>query len=398
MPDLVNVHTRLPLVLTLLLLLLSACESGPEAAPVEEPSPGRLVVIGGGLSSENEAVYRAVLEGRDGEGPVCVVPTAGASPERSMESAVESLEQWGGPGAARGIFISTENPESARDPEVARELRDCGGFYFTGGVQSRIVDVFRPDGQDTPAYNALMDRFADGAVVAGSSAGAAMMSHPMIAGGGSEEAFVEGLDGGVQLADGMDFLPDLLVDQHFLARGRIGRLMVAVLDGSGYARGAGVDENTALVVDGGQAWVVGASGVVMLEALREGGEERRALRVQLLGAGDTMELASGEVSAAADKLPVEELIAADADGDGFDAPESPADGLFERWVFLHLLHHLAGLEEGTVSMEAAEHRFTFRTDPDVRGVAYPEVGVRGTPLGLSVGPVEVEIQPVASDG
>ncbi|MFW5905200.1 MAG: cyanophycinase, partial [bacterium] len=305
----------------LLLALLSACGDATEGPTAEGDEPGRLVVIGGGLSQDNEAVYRAILEGREGEGPICVIPTAGASPRSSMESAVERIDRWGSAGTARGVFISTENPESARDPEVVSELEGCGGFFFTGGVQSRIVDVFRPDGEDSPAYGALLSRWRTGAVVAGTSAGAAMMSHPMLAGGDSETAWAEGVEEGVRLERGMAFLPGLLVDQHFLARGRIGRLMAAVVHGEDFDLGAGVDENTALVVDGDRGWVVGASGVVLVEAAEgvgaegadhlvsddAGGERVGALRIHLLGAADTVVFGRREVRTAADKRPVAEL-------------------------------------------------------------------------------------------
>lgn len=389
--------------LPVLFVILPGCGDRAPSSAVTEPDEGRLVVIGGGLSSENELVYRQVLEGREGEGPICVLPTAGASPESSMESAVERIERWGGEGSALGIPISTENPERALDPDVAGELRGCGGFYFTGGVQSRILDVFRPDGQSTPAYDALMDRFRQGAVIAGSSAGAAMMSDPMIAGGSSEAAFTDGVRGeGVRLAEGMGFLPDLLVDQHFLARGRVGRLIVALLEEPRISLGAGVDENTALVVHGDRAWVAGRSGVVLVDATgttREGGSpaEARGLRLELLGPGDTVDLGTLAVRAGEGKVPVAEMIAGEGVDFIPDVPEAPAEGLFERWMFLHLLHHLAAAEQRSVTLTVAEHEVTVGTAQGHRGVAYPQAGVRGTPFGLSVGPLDVEIRR-AGDG
>ncbi len=384
-----------------LVLVLVACQEAPVTSGETEPEEtvGRLVSIGGGLSSANEAVYREILDGREGDGPVCVIPTAGANPEGSMEGAVGRIDNWGGEGTARGILISTEAPERAQDPEVAAEIRECSGFFFTGGVQSRIVDVFRPDGESTPAYEALMERFRDGAVVAGSSAGAAMMSDPMIAGGSSEAAFHDGAgpEGGVRITPGMGFITTAVMDQHFLARGRIGRLLVAVLDDPGIDVGFGIDEDTALVLEGPLAWVAGASGVVLVDGTNAeaGGQtpaHGRGLRVELLGAGDTLDLRDLSVTAAAEKTAVRE-IALDDEGVVPDEPVSPADGLFERWVLLHRLHALAGDGAAEVSSEEEGHRIRFQSDPELRALAYPEVGVRGTPLGLSVGPLVVEIEP-----
>ncbi|MEJ2204672.1 MAG: Type 1 glutamine amidotransferase-like domain-containing protein [Gemmatimonadota bacterium] len=112
--------------------------------------------------------------------------------------------------------------------------------------------MFLPGGDTTAAYQTLWRRWQEGAVVAGSSAGAAMMSRIMIAGGSSAEAVTHGVapDGegeGVVIRSGMGFLPHAIVDQHFLARGRIGRLLVAVLATDSLPLGLGIDENTALV-------------------------------------------------------------------------------------------------------------------------------------------------------
>ncbi len=109
-----------------------------------------------------------------------------------------------------------------------------------------------------------------GAVVSGSSAGAAIMTDPMIGGGSSAGALQEGVRAegegeGVVLEKGLGLLETAFVDQHFLARGRWARLLVAVLATDSFDLGMGIDENTALVVEGDSAWVVGASGVVFFD-------------------------------------------------------------------------------------------------------------------------------------
>ncbi len=371
----------------------------PAPPAADQPTEGRLVIIGGGLSGQNEAVYRDILDARLDGGPICVIPTAGASPESSMESAAGRFERWGGEGAARGILISTDNPESALDPAVAEEIRSCGGFFFTGGQQSRIVNVFLPEGERSPAYEAVMERFRAGAVVSGSSAGAAIMTSPMIAGGSSEGAFEDGLDGGVRLTPGLGFMPASVMDQHFLARGRIGRLIVAVLQAPEFASGFGVDENTALVVEGDRAWVTGASGVVLVDGSRAtaSGETPAAstgVRLELLGAGDTIDLRTLQVREPAGKAPVRGLEIVATDDDEPSPPEAPVDGLFDNWMLLHLFHHFAHEGEATIVSEVEGHRVTLSAGSDLRGVAHPEIGVRGTPQGLSVGPIRVEIEPL----
>lgn len=397
------------LLWTLLLLLgavPTACGPGADAGGdpatrAEGPHgdfPGPLVIIGGALDPGNEAIYRVILEGREGAGPLCVIPTAGADPEASMASAAERFEHWGGQGTARGILLSVEVPERAGDPDVVDALRGCSGFFFTGGVQSRILQVFRPDGKATPAIDALMERWREGAVVAGSSAGAAMMSDPMIAGGSSEGAFRDGVtwasEGeGVQLEPGMGFLADLLVDQHFLARGRIGRLLAVVVENEGVRFGAGVDENTALVVHEGWGQVVGASGVVWVDGRgarpgRDGAHMADSgLRMELLGDGDRVEMATGRVVPAEGKGALHD----EADPPASRPTASEGDDPFQPWVLLHRLEEMARTG-GEVGWEGvAGYHLRLVPAPDFRGVAWPGAGVQGTRHGLSVGPLEVRI-------
>jgi len=134
-----------------LIVLSSACGGGSSDKAVSpEPDPsGRLVIIGGGLQAENTAVYQAILDGRSGEGPLCVFPTASAEPQPSMESAVARFEDVGGPGVAQGIFLTVDNPEEAALQTTVESIRSCAGFYFSGGSQRRIVEVFRPEGGDS---------------------------------------------------------------------------------------------------------------------------------------------------------------------------------------------------------------------------------------------------------
>lgn len=380
-----------PLGIALALAVLHACAGGSDEAGTEPTaeSTGRLVIVGGALQADNEAVYRAVLDGRQGEGPICVVPTASGEPAASMRSAVERLDVHGGPATARGILLSTENPEQAQDPAVADELASCAGYFFTGGSQSRIVDVFLPDGDTTAAYRAVRRRWEEGAVVAGTSAGAAMMSRSMISGGSSEEAVEVGVaDGpdadGVQLRPGMAFFEPML-DQHFLARGRIGRLLVAVSQPELPDVGIGIDENTALVVDGESAVVVGASGVVVVDgraAERRTPTGATGLRVTLAGRGDVLDLRTYSVRQAADKMPLT------ADG---AAPEPPADP-FARWAFLHLIADLAASSAAEVTVEGTVTTLRIaKPSGFAASVIAAAGGVEGTPLGLSAGPFVVDL-------
>jgi len=374
-----------------LLAVLHGCVPS-EDDPVEGPADvGRLVIVGGALDGGNAAVYEAILEAREGDGPVCVLPTASGEPRESMERAVATLSQHGGAGVAKGVLLTTDVPHRAFEPPVATELAACSGFFFTGGSQSRIVDVFLPAGDTTPAYRSLRRRWEEGAVVAGTSAGAAMMSRTMIAGGGSDEAVVRGVaagpeDDGLDIRPGMGFL-EPVVDQHFLARGRIGRLLVAVSRAETPPVGFGIDENTALVVDGDAAFVVGASGVVVVDgrsAEPKGRSGASGLRVTLAGAGDEIDLASYQVRRGAGK----ESLAVGAEG--VDPPGDP----FAPWAFLHLIAGLAESPATEVLVDVPGATLRIVEDAGFSASALGlDGGVEGAPRGFSAGPFRMDLTP-----
>ena len=93
---------------------------GGAARPAAQP--GRLVIVGGALAADNESVYRAILDGRLGKGPLCVFPTASATPDSAMASPVANFDKFGGEGTAKGVFLSVSKPETARDPAVVRAV------------------------------------------------------------------------------------------------------------------------------------------------------------------------------------------------------------------------------------------------------------------------------------
>jgi cyanophycinase len=360
--------------------------------------PGRLVIIGGGLSRENGQVYTSILDGRRGDGPFCIIPTAGADPAGSMSGPVANFERWAGSGTARGVLVSALAPATAHDPEIVAQIRDCSGFFFIGGVQSRILTAFRPGGQPTPAYTALMQRWQEGAVVSGSSAGAAIMSDPMISGGSSPGAIASGLRriaatgdedddgprGGVTITPGLGFFPGGVVDQHFLARGRIGRLLVAVLDLDEFHHGFGIDENTALVAEGSRISVAGASGVVIVDAseAQRTGRSATGIRLHLMGAGDRYDMGTRRFTVAADKTPLP-----------VRGPDVTAhEDLFDRWAFLHLLHEFSAssLAELAVPIDGGE--VVLRKEAGFDARSRGGLGVEGTPEALTVTGITLDLR------
>jgi cyanophycinase len=194
------------------------------------------------------------------------------------------------------IDVNFRAPQEAANPERAADIRAHRSIWFTGGDQSRIINAFRPDDGDTVGYEALWSVLdADGAI-GGTSAGAAMMSDPCIRWGNSAEALLVGFseveDRGVRVGKGMGFFPYGITDQHFIRRGRLGRMIMAqVLTDMQF--GFGVEENRGLQVDleTHELTAVGGDRAILIADIGEiqtNGLAHEGIRITLLSDGDTM--------------------------------------------------------------------------------------------------------------
>ena len=298
------------------------------AAALTSPG-GTLVIVGGALDANNDAVFDAFTQAIPPDAPnVVIVPAASDAPDASADAFARNLVRHG-VAPARIVMAKvamlddpdTRDVDESRwrdggsDPREVAKIAHAGAIWFVGGDQARIVaTLVRPGGGDTPMLAAIRDRLMAGAVVGGSSAGAAVMSRPMIAQGDSIGAlWPASAKAGepLEMAHGLGFLPSGLVDQHFDTRARLGRLAVALSRlPSGERIGFGIDENTALVVDLAtqRARAVGAGSVTVLDARRArfAGAGRFAastIRLGLASGGDAIDLASGTVSPAPYKRP-----------------------------------------------------------------------------------------------
>ena len=264
--------------LLLLAALLGACATtGPQP-------PGTLTIVGGGLSADNAEVWEAFIDTARGDGPIVVIPAASGYPDESAENAAAAMALYGvAPSRVRTARLAVmDDPTTdsvdesqwsahASDPETVALLRSASAFWFTGGDQRRITNLLL----DTPALAAVREAHARGAGVGGTSAGAAMMSDPMITGGFRDGDESEPLT----LGPGLGFLLGALVDQHFSERNRLWRLREAVGQHPGRT-GLGIDEDTALVGRAAGLRVVGRGTVTVFE----NGDVRRAKT------GDTVEI------------------------------------------------------------------------------------------------------------
>lgn len=275
-----------------------------------EGTRGHLVIIGGGLRDENAAVYGRMAALAGDSPSVAIVPTATGVPEETGPAYVEVFESYLGPGRAEIIPIPYTLSENAKDPAVAARIAAHDLVFFTGGDQARIIAAFLPGGERTVGYDACWEVLNRGGVVAGTSAGAAMMSDPSLRWGTSAEALLVGVteaqDIGIGLNQGMGFFPYGISGQHFLLRGRMGR-MVAALEHAGRERGFGVADDRAIHVDlsTGRIEVIGDRGLLLVDisGARRDGLLREGVRLSLLNDGDVVDGPTGAVTVPAHRQP-----------------------------------------------------------------------------------------------
>lgn len=288
------------------LVLLAAC------LPAFAVGPGPVAAIGGALRAENGAVWGRLVALAGGPGArFLVIGAASEDPAQAAARTIAILQRHG----AEAEFLPLPAPGQPQDlAKAVRRLEAADAVFFTGGAQARITAAVG----DGPLHRALHALHRRGGLVAGTSAGAAVMSATMFA---DPPPTLDILKGGTglsgTLAPGLGFLPpEIFVDQHFLRRGRLGRLLPAQITATA-PLGIGVDEDTAAIVQGGMLEVVGSSAVLVTDlsdARAVAGPPLRieGARLYLLQAGDRLHLATREVLPAHDHLALQPATGADA--------------------------------------------------------------------------------------
>ncbi len=217
---------------------------------------------------------------------IVIIPSASSFPYESASTYETLFSQLG---AAQVTRLHISDRQQANRPNDIALLRDATGVFFTGGDQLRLLSLVGGTGLAA----ALRERFTAGLHIAGTSAGASAMCRQMIAFGRSGAAPTQRM---VQMASGLGLSENLIIDQHFQQRNRLGRLMTAVTLNPG-AVGIGIDEDTALLITPDGGWEVLGSGKVtvvdgrMLEYSDIHAVKRynpitvRGLQVHMLGIG-----------------------------------------------------------------------------------------------------------------
>ncbi|MEH6537102.1 MAG: cyanophycinase [Psychroserpens sp.] len=249
-------------------------------------------------------LYHVVKEAGGVNSKIVVIPTASSIPKEVGDSYLSAFKTLG---CNDVTVLDIRSKEDSEKQESISLIKSADCIMFSGGNQSKITDKIG----GTTIHDILVERYKnnEGFVIAGTSAGAMAMSNEMIAGGSAAESFIKGA---VAMYRGLSLIPSLIIDTHFIKRGRFGRQSEAIAKHPDLV-GFGLAEDTGLIIKNGNDCTVIGSGMVIVfdgsklthnneKILQEGTPMTMAnLTVHVLSNGDQYNIKNRKVSV----LPIE---------------------------------------------------------------------------------------------
>ncbi|MTB51250.1 cyanophycinase [Lewinella sp. W8] len=240
---------KIHLLLTLLTLSMALAAQSPATTG---PEKGSLVIVGGGGAGEEILLKFIELSGGM-DAPMVVIPTAAGRPAYDQEAGVaKTLRRLG---ATQVRVWHTYDREKANDAAFTAPLENAGGVWFGGGRQWRLVDAYA----DTRAEKLFWEVLNRGGAIGGSSAGATIQGSYLARGDTKNNQIMMG-----DHEEGFGFVKNVAIDQHVLARNRQFDLF-NILDERPELLGIGLDEKTAIIVQGNTFEVLGRSYVLVYD-------------------------------------------------------------------------------------------------------------------------------------
>ena len=224
---------------------------------MSEKISGNLIIIGGAEDKEGDKeILKRVAKYIDSEKEKLVIATIATEyPEKSYKKYKKVFE---GLGIINIDNLDISRREDAFKLENVEIINNANLLFFTGGDQLRITSMIG----GTLVYDAIKELCNRGGLIAGTSAGASVMSDTMIVQGEDDESPHKCT---LKMSPGLGLVKNIIIDQHFAQRGRIGRLLTAIAENP-EVLGIGIDEDTAIVVsDKGKAEVIGSGAVYFID-------------------------------------------------------------------------------------------------------------------------------------
>jgi len=255
-------HCRKILTVTALILTLAACSDeaanstaqaiDSQRATTTGPASGTLVVAGGNI--QDAAIIERFLQLAGGTGvAIVVVPTAVEGDINNLDW--DYLEPFRDAGATNLTVLHTRDPAEADTDVFVAPLKDAGGVWFVGGRQWRIADSYLGTLTEEN-FRAVLDR---GGVIGGSSAGATIQGSYLARGDSTTNTIMMG-----DHEQGFSYIRNVAIDQHVLARNRQFDL-IEIIEAHPDLLGLGIDEDTAIVVNGDEFEVIGQGYVAVYD-------------------------------------------------------------------------------------------------------------------------------------
>ncbi|MCU0550047.1 MAG: cyanophycinase [Leptolyngbya sp. Prado105] len=217
-----------------------------------------IMVIGGAEDKIHgrEILHNFFVRAGGSDARIAIIPSASREP---LVIGDRYLSIFSDMGAQEIKVLNILDRAQGDSPDLVEYVSDCTAVFLTGGDQLRLCGLLA----DTPVMDIVRSRAQAGEItLAGTSAGAAVMGHHMIAGGGSGESPNHSL---VDMTLGLSIIPEVLVDQHFHNRNRMARLMSAIVAHPDRL-GIGIDEDTCALFEGdGFLQVLGKGSVTILD-------------------------------------------------------------------------------------------------------------------------------------
>lgn len=253
---------------------------------------GTLIIIGGREDKENELFILREVADRVGSGKLVIATVASSVGDELWEQYRKIFRKLG---VKKISHLDVVNRKVAIDQKALKAVEGAKGIFFTGGDQLKITSELG----GTIVCEEIQKIYRDGGIIAGTSAGASVMSETMLVSGPAEVTYRIG--SALYMAPGLGFVPSMIIDQHFAERGRVARLIGAVAQNPKYL-GIGIDEDTAVVLDKTNRFqVIGKGAVYVLDAheatesnISEAEQDTTLsifnVRFHVLAAGDTFDL------------------------------------------------------------------------------------------------------------
>ncbi len=254
---------------------------------------GKLFIIGGGdrpPALVQSLLQTAQLSSKD---YIVVLPMSSEAPDTSYFYFKADIE----PACKNTIANLNFTKDNTNNKQWLDSLEHAKLIFITGGDQDRFMNVVL----NTPVYNSIHKAYQNGSTIAGTSAGAAVMSYHMITGNELKgdttyrSTFRKLQDGNIEIKQGLGLLSNAIIDQHFVVRSRYNRLLSALAKFPSYPC-IGIDEATAIIVSGNDITVTGESQVIVmkkpqqLQTTADGHIKMKDLNFSIYTAGDKFSL------------------------------------------------------------------------------------------------------------